>query len=70
MPETAGERVAEKMGGPFFRPFLPFRPLFPIEKVNVIEIFFFIMVKAVNIHNWKSFTTTFLETTLKKFDNI
>ena len=51
MPDNAGGRVNEKMGGPFFWPFLVFQPLFPIEKVNFIEIFFFITVKAVNIHN-------------------
>ena len=51
VPENAGGQVNEKMGGSFFWPFLLFRPLFSIEKVNFIEIFFFITVKAVNIHN-------------------
>ena len=51
MPENAGGQIAEKMGGPFFWPFLLFQPLFPMKKVNLSEIFFFVMVKAVNIHN-------------------
>ena len=51
MPDNAGGRVNEKMGGPFFWPFLNFWPLFHIEQVNFDEISFFTMVKAVNIHN-------------------
>ena len=65
MPKIAGGRVAAKMGAPFFWPFFPLRPLFPMENVNFFGIFFLDMIKAVFIPNRKPFATIFMNTFLR-----
>ena len=67
MTQNAEWRDAEKMDAPFFQLFFHFRPLFPIENVNFFEIFFLIIDKAVNIHNWKPLALISYTEILEKF---